>query len=133
MAADESALNQELIPRSTRERMSYPRAKLDTIPRVRSEMGRIYNQVKTGRLDPGEGRGLIWMLAEVKKTLEAEEKLRLAREMGGLGNGEAEQSVSLPATVAILEDLVRSAEKVSTAPAGQDGSLLPPALPAKQA
>lgn len=120
MSAAESDLEQELIPKSTRERMSYPRTKLDTIGRVRKEMGRIYNQVKTGRLEPGEGRGLIWVLAEMRRTLEAEEKLKLAREMGGLVNDEGEQSVSLPATAAIVEDLVRTAEARRLAPPGED-------------
>jgi hypothetical protein len=54
-----------------------PRQALTTLSGILAEMGRIYRQARTKKLDHEEARSLIWMLGQIRAAAEAIELERL--------------------------------------------------------
>ena len=50
------------------------RCKLDTAGDVRRELAKLYREARSGLIDPAEATKLGWLLGEVRKTIEVEQK-----------------------------------------------------------
>ena len=55
--------------------------RLDKLSNVRLEMARLYRKAKTKKLDPAEASKLVYILREIRTTLEAEVVERLEQRM----------------------------------------------------
>ncbi len=59
------------------------RAKLDTVQDVRRELAKLYRETRSGLIDPADATKLGWLLGEVRKTVELENKANDPQSEGG--------------------------------------------------
>jgi hypothetical protein len=55
--------------------------RLDKLAAVRTEMSRVYRQVRTGKLESQEGTRLVYMLKEIRACIESEMLVSLEERM----------------------------------------------------
>ena len=79
---DENAEGAQAIPPRKRRLRRNP---LATLPGLISEAGRIYRQMKSGKLDHEKGRSLMWSLSQIRPMLEAQELERIEARLDELG------------------------------------------------
>ena len=102
MLDDKEESAQGIRPRKSRLR----RNPLTTLPGLISEAGRIYRQMKTGKLDHEKGRSLMWSLSQIRPMLEAQELEKIGARLeelsahaeqryGHLGQGNGRRPVRL--------------------------------------
>ena len=63
----------ELAPLPPEKNARY-RCKLDTAGDVKRELAKLYREARSGLIDPAEATKLGWLLGEVRKTIEVEQK-----------------------------------------------------------
>lgn len=63
----------ELVPRTPSPPAKWRPVSLNTARSVRREMTRVYNQVREGHLDVQEGARLVYILGEIRRSIEVDE------------------------------------------------------------
>ena len=79
------------------------RPHLTTFRDVRREMGRVYRDVRAGRLEPQAGTRLVFILQAIARTLELEQTAMEGQKLVCRANG---APPSMTATQALLERLI---------------------------
>jgi hypothetical protein len=89
--------------------------RLDKLSNVRLEMSRLYRKAKTGKLDAAEASKLVYILREIRTTLEAEVIERLEQRMLNL-----EERVE-----AIMQELETALDELAAARRPKEPAPLP--------
>lgn len=79
-----------LAPREG-ELLPTPRRRMDlkTLKQVRTEMARVYREVRNGQMYSTEGARLVFMLAQIGKMVELSELEKRIEHLEALSNGES--------------------------------------------
>jgi|GEM_PF-2421615 len=75
------------------------RCKLDTAEDVRREIAKLYRETRSGLLDPSDATKLGWLLGELRKTIELEQKTSEAQSNLSGYKFVVERTGSLPASI----------------------------------
>lgn len=109
---------------------------LASLPDIRREMAFVYRKARRGKLPLNDAKGLVWMLSQLKDSIETLEKLKLAHERPEAGAGGThieihQHTTSLSISAGILEEIATAAETRLAALAGEDRLVLPAAVSAE--
>jgi hypothetical protein len=63
-----------------------PPIKLDSLKSVREEAGRVYREMRTGKVDKADGTKLIFVLDVLRRMIEADELERRVSVLEGMNN-----------------------------------------------
>ena len=75
------------------------RCKLDTAEDVRRELAKLYRESRSGLIDPSDATKLGWLLGELRKTIELEQKTSEAQSNLSGYKFVVERAGSLPASI----------------------------------